>query len=191
MNSNVREPKNLISSIVFKQEKGTFLAGATAAITTTLTKLPAINPQKIIGAVGGDDDIVIKAFMYGYKKGAHYTDSAAKVKIIYICNWDDPAKGKQAALQLYVQGADVVFQAAALAGIGVLKAANAVGKYAIGVDSIENSIAPGHVITSDLKEVGKSMYKIYKMILAGTFKKGHLYSFGVTEILFLIDFLRI
>jgi len=181
VDTNVRDPKNLISSIVFKQEEGAFLAGATAAITTTLTKLPGINPQKIIGAVGGDDDIVIKAFMYGYKKGAHYIDPAAKVKIIYIGNWDDPAKGKQAALQLYAQGADVVFQVAALAGIGVLKAANEVGKYAIGVDSNENSIAPGHVITSDLKEVGKSMYKIYKMILAGTFKKGHLYSFGVKE----------
>ena len=166
---------------MYRQEEGAFLAGVTAAITTTLTKLPGINPQKIIGAVGGDDDIVIRAFMYGYKRGAHYIDPETQVKIVYIGNWDDPAKGKAAALQLYSEGADVVFQVAALAGIGVLKAAKQVGKYAIGVDSNENGIAPGHVITSDLKEVGKSMYKVYKMIMDGTYKRGKVYSFGVKE----------
>lgn len=181
VDTNVEDPEHLISNVVFRQEEGAFLAGVTAALTTTLTQLPGINPEKIIGAVGGDDDIVIRAFMYGYKEGAHYIDPKTKVKIVYIGNWDDPAKGKQAALQLYSQGADVVFQVAALAGIGVLKAAKEVGKYAIGVDSNENGLAPGHVITSDLKEVGKSMYKIYKMITDGTFKKGTLYSFGVKE----------
>ncbi len=181
VDTDVMDPKHLLSSIVYRQEEGAFLAGVTAAITTTLTKLPGINPQKIIGAVGGDDDIVIRAFMYGYKRGAHYIDPETQVKIVYIGNWDDPAKGKAAALQLYSEGADVVFQVAALAGIGVLKAAKQVGKYAIGVDSNENGIAPGHVITSDLKEVGKSIYKVYKMIVDGTYKKGKIYSFGVKE----------
>ncbi len=181
VDTEVKDPKGLITNVVYRQEEGAFLAGVTAALTTTLTDLPGINPEKIIGAVGGDDDIVIRAFMYGYKKGAAYIDPETKVKIVYIGNWDDPAKGKQAALQLYSQGADVVFQVAALAGIGVLKAAQEVGKYAIGVDSNENGIAPGHVITSDLKEVGKSIYKIYKMILDNKLDRGATYSFGVKE----------
>lgn len=177
----VQDEKGIISSVDYREEEGAFLAGAVAAMVTVMTQLPGINPQKIIGAVGGDDDIVIRSFVYGYEQGAKYIDPEVQVKVIYVGTWDDPAKGKQAALQLYAQGADVVFQIAALTGFGVLQAAQEVGKYAIGVDSNQNPLVPGHVITSDLKEVGKSIYKIFKMILDGTFEKGKVYSFGVKE----------
>ncbi len=177
----VQDPKGIISSVDFREEEGAFLAGVAAAIATTMTRLPGINPQKIIGAVGGDDDIVIRSFVYGYEQGAKYVDPEVEVKVIYVGSWDDPAKGKQAALQLYAQGADVVFQIAALTGFGVLQAAKEVGRYAIGVDSNQNPLVPGHVITSDLKEVGKSIYKIFQMIVDGTFEKGKIYSFGVKE----------
>ncbi len=177
----VQDEKGIISSVDYREEEGAFLAGAVAAMVTTMTQLPGINPQKIIGAVGGDDDIVIRSFVYGYEQGAKYIDPEVQIKVIYVGTWDDPAKGKQAALQLYAQGADVVFQIAALTGFGVLQAAQEVGKYAIGVDSNQNPLVPGHVITSDLKEVGKSIYRIFKMILDGTFEKGKIYSFGVKE----------
>ncbi len=177
----VQDPKGIISSVDYREEEGAFLAGVVAAIVTTMTELPGINPQKIIGAVGGDDDIVIRSFVYGYEQGAKYIDPQVEVKVIYVGSWDDPAKGKQAALQLYAQGADVVFQIAALTGFGVLQAAKEVGKYAIGVDSNQNPLMPGHVITSDLKEVGQSIYKIFQMIINGTFQKGMIYSFGVKE----------
>lgn len=177
----VQDEKGIISSVDYREEEGAFLAGAVAAMVTTMTQLPGINPQKIIGAVGGDDDIVIRSFVYGYEQGAKYIDPEVQVKVIYVGTWDDPAKGKQAALQLYAQGADVVFQIAALTGFGVLQAAQEVGKYAIGVDSNQNPLVPGHVITSDLKEVGKSIYRVFKMILDGTFEKGKIYSFGVKE----------
>lgn len=177
----VQDEKGIISSVDYREEEGAFLAGAVAAMVTTMTQLPGINPQKIIGAVGGDDDIVIRSFVYGYEQGAKYIDPEVQVKVIYVGTWDDPAKGKQAALQLYAQGADVVFQIAALTGFGVLQAAQEVGKYAIGVDSNQNPLVPGHVITSDLKEVGKSIHRVFKMILDGTFEKGKIYSFGVKE----------
>ncbi|MFN3282902.1 MAG: BMP family protein [Pseudothermotoga sp.] len=177
----VQDEKGIISSIDYREEEGAFLAGAVAALVTTMTQLPGINPQKINGAVGGDDDIVIRSFVHGYEQGAKYIDPEVQVKVIYVGTWDDPAKGKQAALQLYAQGADVVFQIAALTGFGVLQAAQEVGKYAIGVDSNQNPLVPGHVITSDLKEVGQSIYKIFKMIIDGTFEKGKVYSFGVKE----------
>ncbi|MGJ8454847.1 BMP family lipoprotein [Pseudothermotoga sp. U03pept] len=177
----VQDEKNIISSVDYREEEGAFLAGVVAAMVTTMTQLPGINPQKIIGAVGGDDDIVIRSFVYGYEQGAKYIDPEIQVKVIYVGTWDDPAKGKQAALQLYAQGADVVFQIAALTGYGVLQAAQEVGKYAIGVDSNQNPLVPGHVVTSDLKEVGKSIYDIYKMIVDGTFEKGKIYSLGVRE----------
>lgn len=177
----VQDEKGIISSVDYREEEGAFLAGAVAAMVTTMTQLPGINPQKIIGAVGGDDDIVIRSFVFGYEQGAKYIDPEVQIKVIYVGTWDDPAKGKQAALQLYAQGADVVFQIAALTGFGVLQAAQEIGKYAIGVDSNQNPLVPGHVITSDLKEVGKSIYKIFKMVLDGTFEKGKIYSFGVRE----------
>ncbi|MEJ5230157.1 MAG: BMP family ABC transporter substrate-binding protein [Pseudothermotoga sp.] len=177
----VQDEKGIISSVDYREEEGAFLAGAVAAMVTTMTQLPGINPEKVIGAVGGDDDIVIRSFVYGYEQGAKYVDSEVQIKVIYVGTWDDPAKGKQAALQLYAQGADVVFQIAALTGFGVLQAAQEVGKYAIGVDSNQNPLVPGHVITSDLKEVGKSIYDIYKMIVDGTFEKGKIYSLGVRE----------
>lgn len=177
----VQDEKGIISSVDYREEEGAFLAGVVAAMVTTMTNLPGINPEKIIGAVGGDDDIVIRSFVYGYEQGAKYVDPEVQVKVIYVGTWDDPVKGKQAALQLYAEGADVVFQIAALTGFGVLQAAKEVGKYAIGVDSNQNPLVPGHVITSDLKEVGKSIYTIFKMILDGTFERGKVYSFGVKE----------
>lgn len=176
----VQDENGIISSVDFREEEGAFMAGVVAAMVTE-SDLPGTNPEKIIGAVGGDDDIVIRAFMYGYEQGAHFIDPEVEVKVVYAGTWDDPAKGKQAALQLYSQGADIVFQVAALTGSGVLQAAEEVGKYAIGVDSNQNGLAPGHVVTSDLKEVGKSIYSVYKMIVDGTFEKGKVYSFGVKE----------
>ncbi|GAB4308935.1 BMP family lipoprotein [Pseudothermotoga elfii] len=177
----VQDEKGVISSVDYREEEGAFLAGVVAAITTNMTELAGINPQKIVGAVGGDDDIVIRSFVYGYEMGARYIDPEIQVKVIYVGTWDDPSKGKQAALQLYAQGADVIFQIAALTGFGVLQAAQEVGKYAIGVDSNQNPLAPGHVITSDLKEVGKSILMIYDMIVNNSFEKGKIYSLGVKE----------
>ena len=121
----------IISNVDFIEEEGSFMAGVVAGIVTTMTELPGINPEKLIGAVGGDDDIVIRSFVYGYDQGAKYVDPEIQVKTIYVGTWDDPVKGKQAALQLYSQGVDVIFQIASLTGAGVIQAAQEVGKYAM------------------------------------------------------------
>ncbi|WP_324717187.1 BMP family ABC transporter substrate-binding protein [Carboxydochorda subterranea] len=177
----VTNSKKTISSIDFRESEGAFMAGVVAAMMTTYTKLPGINPQKVIGAVGGDDDPVIRDFVYGYEQGAHYVDPEVKVQTVYVGSWDDPVKGKQAALQLFAQGADVVFNIAALTGVGVLQAAREAGKYAIGVDTNQNGLEPGHVLTSDIKDVGGSMYQVFRMIRDGTYKPGTVYSFGLKE----------
>lgn len=177
----VANSKKTISSVDFREEEGAFLSGAAAALMTTYTELKGINPEKHIGAVGGTDDPVIRNFMYGYEQGAHFIDPDTKVDVVYTGTFADPVKGKQAALQIFSRGADVVFQVAGLTGAGVLQAAKETGKYAIGVDGNQNGLEPGHVLTSDLKEVGNAMYDIYKKILNGTFKKGVVYSYGVKE----------
>ncbi|PNR97083.1 BMP family protein [Petrotoga sp. 9PWA.NaAc.5.4] len=177
----VEDPQGIISNVDYVEEEGAFMAGVVAGLVTTMTELPGINPDKLIGAVGGDDDIVIRSFVYGYEQGAKYVDPEIQVKTIYVGTWDDPVKGKQAALQLYSQGVDVIFQIASLTGVGVLQAAQEVGKYAIGVDTNQNSLAPGHVITSDLKEVGKSIELVFKDIIEGNYKPGSLYKLGLKE----------
>jgi Uncharacterized ABC-type transport system, periplasmic component/surface lipoprotein len=76
------------------------MAGVVAGIVTTMTELPGINPEKLIGAVGGDDDIVIRSFVYGYDQGAKYVDPEIQVKTIYVGTWDDPVKGNSSTATL-------------------------------------------------------------------------------------------
>jgi basic membrane protein A len=177
----VKNNQNTITSVDFIEEEGAFMAGVTAAIVTNDLSLEGVNKEKIIGSVGGDKDPVIDAFIFGYKQGAEYIDEEIEVKNIYAGTWTDPVKGKQAANQLYSQGADIIFQIASLTGNGVLEAAAENNKYAIGVDSNQNAMEPGHVVTSDLKNVGDAIVRVYESIIDGSFEKGEVLEYGIKE----------
>ncbi len=177
----VQNEKNTITSVDFIEEESAYLAGVVAAMLTTDTSVPNINEDKIIGAVGGDVDPVIDAFMFAYENGAHSVDPDVVVERKYLGDWEDSAKGKQAALQLYDMGADVVFQIAAAAGIGVLQAAGERDLYAIGVDTNQNDIVPGHVVASDIKDVGQSIQNIYATIADGTYQPGQVLEYGLAS----------
>ena len=170
-----------ITSIDFIEEEGAFMAGAAAALLTVDESIPGVNPLKLVGAVSGDDDPVINTFLFGYENGARYIDPEVTVENIYVGVWDDPVRGKQAAQQLYSRGADVVFQIAALTGLGVLEAARDEELYAIGVDSNQNPLYPGHVVVSDLKEVGDAIVDVYRSIGDGTFQRGVVREYGLAE----------
>ena len=175
----VQNEMKTITSVDFIEEESAYLAGVVAALTTLETDLPGINPGKLIGAVGGDVDPVISAFVFAYTNGAKSIDPEIQVETKYLGSWDDTAKGKQAALQLYDMGADVVFQIAAGAGIGVLQAAGERGLYAIGVDTNQNDIVPGHVVASDIKDVGKAIYEVFKSIKDGSYQPGQVLQYGI------------
>ena len=177
----VENKKKTITSVDFVEEEGAFMAGVVAGLVTTDTSIRGVNADKVIGAVGGEDDPVIRAFIYGYEQGAKYIDKDIEVKTVFAGTWDDPVRGKQAAKQLYSQKADIVFQIAALTGSGVLEAAREEGKYAIGVDSNQNPLQPGHVVTSDLKNVGDAIYGVFKTIVDGTYKPGVVLEYGLKE----------
>jgi len=177
----VQNDGNTITSVDFIEEEGAYLAGVAAALATTDTSIPGINEQKLIGAVGGDVDPVIASFVFAYTNGAHSIDPEIQVETKYLGTWDDTAKGKQAALQLYDMGADVVFQIAAAAGLGVLQAAAERDLYAIGVDTNQNDIEPGHVIASDIKDVGQAILEVYKTIEDGTFQPGQVLEYGLAS----------
>lgn len=175
----VQNEKNTITSVDFIEEESAYLTGVVAALTTLDTSIPNVNADKIIGAVGGDVDPVIQAFVFAYTNGAQSIDPDIKVETKYLGSWDDTAKGKQAALQLYDMKADVVFQIAAAAGIGVLQAAGERGLYAIGVDTNQNDIVPGHVVASDIKNVGQAIIDVFKTIKDGTYQPGQVLEYGL------------
>jgi basic membrane protein A len=97
----VQNEKNTITSVDFIEEESAYLAGVVAGLTTLDTTIPGINADKLIGAVGGDVDPVIQAFVFAYTNGAKSIDPDIQVETKYLGSWDDTAKGKQAALQLY------------------------------------------------------------------------------------------
>jgi basic membrane protein A and related proteins len=169
-----------VSSVDFIEEESAFLAGAAAALTTIDKTIPGVNSEKKIGVVSGDTDPVTSSFVFAYENGAKSIDSAIVVERKSLGGaWDDQAKGKQAAEQLFDSGSDVVFQVAAAAGLGVLQAAKEKGKFAIGVDANQNDLQPGHVIASDIKNVGGSIEKIAASIAEGTYEKGQVLSYGI------------
>ncbi|MGQ9815979.1 MAG: BMP family ABC transporter substrate-binding protein, partial [Candidatus Roseilinea sp.] len=178
----LQNDKNTITSVDFVEEEGAYLAGVVAALATTDTRLPGINPDKIIGAVGGDVDPVIASFIFAYRNGARSIHPDIQVLEKSLGGvWDDPAKGKEAALQLFDQKADVVFQIAAASGLGVLQAARERGLYAIGVDTNQNDLESGHVIASDIKNVGKAIQEVYESIRNGTYKPGAVLEYGIKQ----------
>ncbi len=178
----VQNSANTITSVDFIEEESAYLAGVVAGMLTLDTSVPNINPEKIVGVVGGDVDPVVNSFIFAYENGAKSVDSEIIVlKKSLGGAWDDAAKGKQAALQLYDQGADVVFQVAAAAGIGVLQAARERNLYAIGVDTNQNDLEPGHVVASDIKDVGKAIQDVYKSIVEGTYQPGAVLQYGLAS----------
>jgi len=178
----VENDQKTITSIDFIEEQSAYLVGAAAALATTDTAIANVNADKIIGVVGGDSDPVTNAFLFAYENGAKSIDPEIVVERKYLGGaWDDQGRGKQAAEQLYDAGADVVFQVAAAAGLGVLQAAKDRGLYAIGVDTNQNDLQPGHVIASDIKNVGAAIERVYATVADGTYKPGQVLQYGIKE----------
>ena len=176
----VKQPN--VASIVYKQNEGSYLAGALAGlVTTNKAKFPNATGSKVIGLVGGMDIPVINDFVVGFKKGVSVVDPSIQVKVSYVGNFTDSNKGYDQAKLMYDQGADVVFQVAGGAGIGVLKAAAAAKRYAIGVDSNQNAIQPGFVLASMEKKIGDSLVSAVNDAVAGKLKYGETTQYGLAN----------
>jgi len=176
----VKQPN--VASIVYKQNEGSYVAGVLAAlVTTNKAKFPMATGSKTVGLVGGMDIPVINDFVVGFKKGVEVVDPSVQVKVSYVGNFTDSNKGYDQAKLMYDQGADVVFQVAGGAGIGVLKAAAAAKRYAIGVDSNQNAIQPGYVLASMLKNIGESLVLAVNDSAAGKLKYGETTQYGIAN----------
>jgi basic membrane protein A len=180
VDNNVEGHDN-ITSIIYKENEGSFLAGALAAMMTTETEVPNITAEKTIGMVGGMDIPVIRNFQVGYQEGAKYIDSETEVETVFAGDFEDPAQGKESALTLFSQGADVVFAAAGKTGEGVFQAAAENNKYVIGVDADQRYINPDVIIASVVKAVNVSVYESIERIINDELDSGSLYTYGLEE----------
>jgi basic membrane protein A len=156
-----------VQSIVFKEHEGSFLVGMAAAMASKTGK---------IGFVGGMDIPLIRKFALGYEEGAKYVNP--KIEVFQNMTgttpaaWNDPTRGGELARSQFDRGADVIYAAAGATGLGVLQAAKDKGRLAIGVDSNQNSIHPGSVLTSMVKRVDLAVYDAFKTAKEGTWKAG-------------------
>ncbi|MBZ4488057.1 BMP family ABC transporter substrate-binding protein [Microbacterium sp. cx-55] len=144
--------------------EGSFLAGLVAGTMST---------SKKVGQVVGGDSPALNQFAYAYEQGVKAACDDCTVQTSYLnFVFDDPALGKATALDMISDGVDVIYQVAGGTGTGVIEAAEEQGVYAIGVDSNQDDVAPGTVITSMMKHVDASVLEMIKAAQAGEFTSG-------------------
>jgi basic membrane protein A and related proteins len=177
-----------VYSITYAQNEGSFLAGVYAAAMTQVTDIEGINEAPIIGAVGGQDIPVINDFIVGYEQGACLVNPESQVIVQYAGGWNDPARGKEIALAMYEQEADIVFQIAGGTGVGVFEAAAEQDKFAIGVDSDQATIIldtdpdqAERILTSMMKNVDNSLYRAFDLYLNDELPLGTAEALGIAE----------
>jgi basic membrane protein A len=159
-----------VRAVVFREQEGSFLAGALAGRLT----------RGKVGFVGGMQLPLIRKFEVGFRAGVRQVNPAAEVLVAYTGTFDDERKGIEVGHDLYARGCDIVFHGAGLDGLGVIKAAQQAGKLVIGVDSDQSHVAPQNVLTSMIKHVDVAVYRAVKDVLAGSFTGGDVV-LGVKE----------
>ncbi|WP_152804988.1 BMP family lipoprotein [Rugamonas rivuli] len=156
-----------VNSITFKEEEGSYLVGVAAAMASKSKKL---------GFIGGVDIPLIRTFACGYAQGAKAVSAKVEVSSNMVGttsdSWNNPAKGGELARSQFDRGVDVVFAVAGGSGLGTLQTAKEKGKLAIGVDSNQNSLYPGSILTSMVKRVDNAVYDSFMQMKNGTWKAG-------------------
>ncbi len=178
-----KTPKRNVASLLFREHEGSYLVGMIAASKSKTNTL---------GFVGGMDIPLIHKFATGYVEGAKSVNPDIRVIQNYVGvtdhAWNNPGKGKELALAQIQKGADVIFTAAGNSGLGAFDAVEQAGKdesgnarrYVIGVDSNQNGVKPGFVLTSMVKRVDNAVYDVVEEVKAGKFKGG-FHVFGLEK----------
>jgi basic membrane protein A len=160
----VDEPN--VASVTFREQEGSFLAGAAAAMATK---------TKTIAFIGGIDIPLLRKFEAGYAAGAREIDGNVRVLVKYIGSFDDPAAGKEIAGVLLDQHADVIYVAAGKAGLGAIEQVKGrSGVFAIGVDVDQDALVPGQILTSMVKRVDVAVLTLARKAAAGKTPNGHI-----------------
>lgn len=171
-----------VASLIFKEHQGSYLVGMIAARTSKTGTL---------GFLGGMDIPLIHRFETGYEEGARAVNPNIRVIQNYVgvtdSAWNNPGKGKELALAQLAKGADVIFTAAGNSGLGAFDAVEQYGmvdgraqRFVIGVDSNQNAVKPGYVLTSMVKRVDNAGYQIIQEVVDKKFQSG-IHVFGLDK----------
>jgi basic membrane protein A len=171
-----------VASLVFKEQEGSYLVGILAAKASR---------TQTIGFLGGMDIGLIHRFEKGYEEGAKSVNPNIRIIQNYVgvtdSAWNNPGKGKELSLAQIGKGADVIFTAAGNSGLGAFDAVEQQGKengrathFVIGVDSNQNMVKPGFVLTSMVKRVDNAVYNIVQEVFNHRFEPG-LHVFGLDK----------
>ncbi len=178
-----KTPLQNVASLVFREHEGSYLVGMIAA---------SKSKSGILGFLGGMDIPLIHRFAKGYEEGARSVNPNIKIVSNFVGvtdgAWNNPGKGKELSLAQIEKGADVIFTAAGNSGLGAFDAVEQYGKnssgeankFVIGVDSNQNGVKPGFVLTSMVKKVDVAVYDVVKEILEGRFQGG-FHVFGLDK----------
>lgn len=173
-----------IDYLKFAEHEGSYLVGMIAA---------SKSKTGTIGFLGGMDIPLIRRFKTGYAEGARSVNPSIKVIDNFVgvndSAWNNPGKGKELSLAQIEKGADVIFTAAGNSGLGAFDAVEQYGKnaqgeankFVIGVDSNQNGVKPGFVLTSMVKRVDNAVYDAVKDVLEGKFQGGRFQFFGLDK----------
>jgi basic membrane protein A len=185
-----KTPRANVASLVFKEHEGSYLVGMIAAKTSRTGTL---------GFVGGMDIPLIRRFEVGYEEGARAVNPNVRIIQNYVgvtdAAWNNPGKGKELSMAQIDKGADVIFTAAGNSGLGVFDAVEQAGmengrarRFVIGVDSNQNGVKPGFVLTSMIKRVDNAVYDIIEDVAAGRFRGGfHVFGLESDGVGYVID----
>ncbi len=160
-----------VTSLLFREHEGSYLVGMIAAMTSK---------TGTVGFIGGMDIPLIHRFETGYAEGARAANPNVNVIANYVgvtpAAWNNPGQGKELAVAQIGKGADVIFTAAGNSGLGAFDAVEQQKKFVIGVDSNQNWVKPGYVLTSMIKRIDNAVYQIVKDRVNGQFTPGvHVY----------------
>jgi basic membrane protein A len=170
-----------VTSLLFAEHEGSYLAGALAALMTSTPDNEKINPEKVIGVIGGTKSTGIDKFIVGFIQGAKDIDPEVDVLHSYTDDFGDPAIGREQANAMFEQDADIVYQVAGGTGQGVIEAAADANRYAIGVDTDQDSLAPGNVLTSMIKRIDVAVEETMSRWADGELSGGETLNFGLAE----------
>jgi basic membrane protein A len=175
-----------VASYVFREHEGSFQAGNLAGLLTTRDVdlgAGATNPDETtVGFVGGLDQPLIHKFEAGFRAGVEHANADVEVLTEYLGNFDDVQGARDIAAGMYDDGADIVYHAAGGAGVGIFQAAQAHGRYAIGVDSDQSRSNPRYadvVLASMVKRVNVAVYDAATATVTDSLPAGEVVSLGL------------
>ncbi|QYO65718.1 BMP family protein [Leptolyngbya sp. 7M] len=186
-----KTPRSNVASLVFREHEGSYLVGMIAASKSR---------TGVLGFLGGMDIPLIHRFKEGYEEGARAVNPNIRVVTNFVGvtdhAWNNPGKGKELALSQIEKGADVIFTAAGNSGLGAFDAAEQFGKnsqgeanrFVIGVDSNQNGVKPGYVLTSMVKRVDNAVYDVILEVLEKRFAGGfHVFGLDKDGVAYAMD----